>query len=101
MKTIKKTMPDVCNSLMCSPPQGYCSQCNHSVFFGSAKVRGKLWKWEFNSKFGPLYLRADDEPMKRQPSGRHPVWSKFNIWLKAWRARVEGKTKFKPLKASR
>ena len=72
--------PDACTSLHC---QGPCENCqtSHAVFFGRGIDRnGKLWRWEFNYYFGPLFLRKDGEPMVNQPGGKHPAWSAFDRW---------------------
>jgi len=79
-----KLTPDHCSSIMCSPPHNYCGECSHASFNGSAVVAGRKWRWEFLPRFGPLYLRADGEPMKRQPGEKHPVWDSFQKWFTKW-----------------
>lgn len=86
----RKTMPDDCSSTRCSPPQGYCSECSHAAFAGSAKINGKTWRWSFNPRFGPLFLKMDGMPMERQPTERNPVWKSFEVWLDKWIKKVEG-----------
>jgi hypothetical protein len=42
-----------------------------------------MWRWEFNPWFGPLFLKKNDEPKKKQPIGKkHPAWEPFEKWLK-------------------
>jgi hypothetical protein len=58
------------------PPPG-------SIKFGEGIDRnGKLWKWEFTDRFGPLFLRKDGEPMVNQPiHENHPAWEPFREWF--------------------
>ncbi|MHA1828925.1 MAG: hypothetical protein ACTSX6_09805 [Candidatus Heimdallarchaeaceae archaeon] len=44
---------------------------------------GKLWRWEFNPRFGPLFLRKDKKPLARQlVDENHSCWKPFESWLK-------------------
>ena len=37
--------------------------------------------WEFNHRFGPLFLRKDGEPLINQPkSESHLAWEAFETW---------------------
>lgn len=59
---------------------------------GSAVVNGRPIRWEFHEYMGPLFIRADGEPMKRQPSEHHGVWPHFEAWLPKYReARAKAK----------
>lgn len=53
---------------------------------GSAMVNGRLIRWEHHEWMGPLFLRADGNPLKRQPGENHPVWPRFEEWLKRYTA---------------
>ena len=77
-------MLDICTSLTGCRPCDYCRKCSHSLTFGEGRdTGGRLWKWEFNPWFGPLFLRADGEPLKRQPiAENHPAWAPFEAWQK-------------------
>jgi hypothetical protein len=50
--------------------------------YGEAVVNGRMWRWEFSKWTGPLFLRADGEPMARQPGAKNPVWAAFEKWQK-------------------
>ncbi|MEY5061066.1 MAG: hypothetical protein RIS45_987 [Planctomycetota bacterium] len=50
---------------------------------GSATVRGKKWRWEFHHFLGPTFVRANGEPLTKQPGERHPVWEAFYDWYEA------------------
>ena len=47
---------------------------------GFAIVNGRMWRWEFSKRTGPLFLRADGEPRVRQPGEKHPVWAAVEKW---------------------
>lgn len=53
---------------------------------GSAVVNGRTYRWDHHEYCGPLFLRKDGEPLKRQPREHHPVWPHFNRWLKKYKA---------------
>jgi hypothetical protein len=68
-----------CTSLNCA----YCPECSHSIYFGEGKDKnGKVWKWEFNSRFGPVFLKKDGQPLKNQPSEKNTIWPVFEKWHK-------------------
>ena len=52
---------------------------------GSAVVNGRTYRWEFHNTLGVTFLRADGEPLRRQPGEGHPVWQPFGEWLEAYR----------------
>ena len=71
-----------CTSIMCGAEPGttpYCKECSHARYDGEGIDRnGKLWRWSFNPRFGPLFLRKDGEPLKNQPmTENHPAWDAF------------------------
>jgi len=81
--------PDHCTSVRaaltgegCSDYGDYCRKCSHALYFGEGKDRnGKLWRWEFNPMFGPMFLRKDGEFLKQQPVyENHPAWEPFEKW---------------------
>jgi hypothetical protein len=49
---------------------------------GFAIVNGRMWRWEFSKWTGPMFLRANGEPMVRQPGAKNPVWGAFEKWQK-------------------
>ena len=53
---------------------------------GSAVVKGRAIRWEFHEYLGPIFLRADGEPMKSQPGEGHGVWRHFEAWLPKYQA---------------
>lgn len=77
--------PEICTSLSCpSYPCDYCRRCSHAWWYGEGRDRhGKLWRWHFNPRFGPKFLRKDRKPLKRPPTEEgHMVWEPFNRWVK-------------------
>ena len=69
-----------CTSLDCHGDHDHCPKCSHGIYFGSGMVNGREWKWTFNPRFGPVFLKKDGEPRKRQPEMRNPVWGVFKRW---------------------
>ena len=43
---------------------------------GQAKVRGKMWRWEYHRYLGPTFLRKDGEPRACQNPNKL-VWAAF------------------------
>ena len=73
--------PDICTSLSCYPPHKYCAKCSHANFWGNGKDNnGRVWRWTFNPRFGPLFLRKDGTDMTRQPVEKSPAWDVFEGW---------------------
>ena len=74
--------PDFCTSMRCSSMGSHCMNCSHSIWLGEGKDKnGKVWRWEFNSRFGPTFLRKDLEPLVNQPIEEdHPAWEPFEKW---------------------
>lgn len=56
--------------------------CSMREATGSTVIAGKTWRWEFHHYLGPTFLRADGEPLVNQPGENHPVWDRFDEWLK-------------------
>lgn len=54
---------------------------------GECVVAGKKWRWEYHWFGGPTFVRADGEPLARQPGERHPVWDRFADWLRDYEAK--------------
>lgn len=52
---------------------------------GSAMVGKRRYRWEFHAYCGPIFVRADGEPLAKQPGEGHRVWAKFEEWLKDYR----------------
>ena len=43
---------------------------------------GRAWRFDFDKHTGPVFLRLDGEPLKRQPGPRSPAWVAFDRWFK-------------------
>ena len=56
-----------------------CRVCIPDVTTGAALVGRRVWRWEFDRRFGPIFVRADGEPTKRRPTAA--VWAAFDAWL--------------------
>ncbi len=64
----------ICSSLS-NCRGGNCSHCSHANYYGE----GGGYRWEFSPMFGPLFLKKDGEPLKRQPlTGK--AWDAFMEW---------------------
>jgi hypothetical protein len=87
--------PDICSSLRCNEAGKYCSKCSHAYFVGQGKDKnGKIWRWQFNSYFGPLFVKANGEALKTQPIlETHPAWAPFGKWHKKFIKRTNGNKK--------
>ena len=79
-KIDRVVIPNLCTSLNnCNGD--YCNDCSHRQIFGQDKVGNRVYRWSFNPRFGPLFLKADNStPLKNQPSEKHPVWDYFTKW---------------------
>jgi len=79
-------MKFLCNNIKNCNDKSYCPECSHGIFFGKGDDKhGKVWRWEFTSLFGPLFVDKKGEPLKRQPiSSRHPAWKPFEAWHKGF-----------------
>ena len=79
--------PDYCSSICCnhaaSHDAEYCVKgCSHALWFGQATIKGRTWRWEYDQRFGPLFLTKDGYPLMNQPDEGHPVWKAFAKWEK-------------------
>ena len=76
--------PDICTSFRNCTDDSYCPECSHAHSLAEGQdSRGKTWRWSFNSRFGPLFLRKDGEPLVHQPIREgHPAWEPFEKWYK-------------------
>lgn len=54
---------------------------------GSVQIGSRTYRWDFHSYLGPLFLKKDGDPLKRQPGEHHPVWPHFEKWLEDYRKR--------------
>ena len=96
--------PDICTSLMCpGPPNKHCRECSHCIVFGQGTDKhGITWKWEFNPRFGPLFVDANGEPLDDQPIEEDDVrWEPFEAWYAAYRERNEKKEKTDDINSQR
>lgn len=55
---------------------------------GSARVNGRVWRWEFHRYLGPSFLRQDGELRKNQDPPR-AVWRAFQRWLRRYLKRKD------------
>ena len=75
-------MTMICSSLTCSNyASDYCKKCSHANYIQEQELDGKVYRWEFNPMFGPLFLRKDYEPMKRQPIPKSKAWDAFELYM--------------------
>lgn len=47
---------------------------------GTAKVGGRIWRWEFHHFLGPTFVDKNGNSV-RLPAENSPVWEAFNAWL--------------------
>lgn len=76
--------------MTCIPiPNGFL--CVANVTIGDARdSTGRLWRWEFDPRFGPLFVDRRGEPLKHQPEPRlnakgiptNKGWQLFSAWHK-------------------
>ena len=72
MKTIAKfTDNEGCVTGIVSGPD-YCNQ--------EITVNGKVWRFDFDSYAGPLWLKKNGEPRKCQCPTVKAVWDEFQKW---------------------
>ncbi len=43
---------------------------------------GKVFRFDFSDRFGPLVLGADGSPLDRQPGPRNPFWAAIDAWVR-------------------
>lgn len=83
MKVPKSGIFAYCNSVNCSDnlDKDYCTNgCSHALWMDTLIVNGKKWLFEYNPRFGPVFLRKDGEHKVHQPGEKHPVWKEFEKW---------------------
>jgi hypothetical protein len=71
----------ICTSIRHCNAGKHCITCSHCLIKGSATVNGKVWQWEYQPFYGPLFVGKRGEPLSRQPGSRNPVWPEFYKWL--------------------
>ena len=77
--------PRYCSSYRCQDfGCDYCRECSHAIFFGSGIGFKKAWMWEFNPMFGPLFIKKDGTPLKKQPDEQSSAWLAFGEWIKGF-----------------
>ena len=80
-----------CTSSICNDYNGdYCPECSHSIYRGRGKDHnGKLWRWDFVGRFGPLFVDKDREPLENQPDMDSPAWDVFDRWHKRFKKPIK------------
>lgn len=46
------------------------------------------YRWDFSAMFGPLFVRKNGEPLKKQPLPGSPAWSAFQTWYDEKKAKI-------------
>ena len=83
-----------CTSLQCGNYNcAYCLKCSHAIYMGSGiDKHGVAWRWEFNPRFGPLFVTKKGEPLKHQPiEETHPAWTPFETWHEVFKTAQDRK----------
>ena len=74
----------ICTNYNCD----YCPECSHAIYRGWGKDSdGGWWRWQFQPRFGPLFLDKNGEPLEEQPDSDLPIWDAFQRWID----RINGK----------
>lgn len=47
-------------------------------------VRGRVWRFDYDEQFGPLWLRKDGAERACQNPGK-AVWAEWEKWHRKWR----------------
>lgn len=50
-------------------------------------VNKKVWRFEYCSYCGPLWLKKNGKPRKCQVPTSKKVWAAFNAWLESYKKR--------------
>jgi hypothetical protein len=58
---------------------------------GSCVIGGKTWRWDYHEYMGPCFLKANGDPLKNQPGEKHPVWDRFDEWVRKYLAEKEAR----------
>jgi len=45
-------------------------------------VNGRIWRFEFDRRLGPLWLKADGFTPRECQNPKKAVWEAFEIWMK-------------------
>lgn len=62
---------------------GHIHISHSDVFNQTIEVNGKTWRFDFDKRFGPLWLRKDLEPRVCQ-NPKKEVWDEFDKWLEKY-----------------
>ena len=46
---------------------------------------GRVWRWEFSLRFGPLFIGKRGNPLAVQPGVHSAAWRVFERWYTQWR----------------
>jgi hypothetical protein len=63
---------------------GSAAYIDYADATGSAKVNGRIWRWEYHEFGGPLFLRADGSPRSCQFPRSKAVWKAFEKWSRKY-----------------
>lgn len=64
-----------------------CSCCASAPVHAITDAAGRSWRFEQTRYFGPVLVRADGEPLSRQPGTRSAFWPAYEQWRAQQRAR--------------
>ena len=74
-------MPDICTSLNNCACGDYCKQCSHGLFIHKIRIKNKIYRFEFNQRFGVTFINKDGGVSKIQITNEnHPFWIEFQKW---------------------
>jgi len=54
------------------------------VFDATIKVRGRVWHFDFDTMFGPLWLKADGSTPRKCQNPNKAVWDEWEKWHRRW-----------------
>jgi len=81
----KQTEPYCCTSSLCNNLGcDYCKKCSHAIWRGQGRVKGKLYKWEFEPSMGGgvEFWNYATKKYDGFPGERDPAWTAFKKWHK-------------------
>lgn len=64
---------------------GFVHLSHADVFNQVIEVNGREWRFDFDRRFGPLWLRKDGEPRVCQ-NPKSEVWDGFQEWFEKYNA---------------
>jgi hypothetical protein len=64
---------------------GFAHISHADVFNQEIEADGKVWRFDYDRRFGPLWLKKNGEPLKNQ-CPPIAVWDAFDLWLKKYSA---------------